>query len=121
MASAVGILLVVVGILLGSAGGTLWIISQASYNDCQDDLFRAGNRNVCQEAAAEQGMGIAALIIALALTIIGIILIAAWKPILQYPQFTCPRCQAILSYQHSPTNCSNCGIPVDWSMGKNTS
>lgn len=118
MASPVGILLVVVGILLGYGGGVIWISSQAMYNDCQDDLFRAVHRNDCQEATAEQAMGIAGLIVALVLTIIGIILLARWKPILQYSQLTCPRCQATLTYQYSPANCHNCGLPINWSKAQ---
>ncbi len=118
MASPVGILLVVVGILLGYAGGVIWISSESMYNDCQDDSFRAVHRNDCQEAIAEQGMGIAGLIIALVLTIIGIILIARWKPILQYSQSTCPRCQATSIYQYSPASCYNCGLPIDWSKAQ---
>jgi hypothetical protein len=84
MASPVGILLVVVGLILGYAGGVIWTSSQAMYNDCQEDSFRAVHGNGCQEAAYEQGMGIAGLIIALVLTIIGIMLLAGWKPIRQH-------------------------------------
>lgn len=117
MASPLGILLVVVGILLAVAGGTLWTISHESYDNCQDDLFRAVHNNDCQEAVGEYEVGIAGLIGALVLTVIGIVLLASGEPKSLHSQFTCARCRALLTYQDSPTNCYNCGLPIDWSKG----
>jgi hypothetical protein len=115
MASPVGVLLVVVGILLGYAGGLLLTSRPALEIDCQDDSFKADHSNDCQEVVAEHEMGIAGLIGAVVLTVIGIAFIARRIPTHWDSQFTCPRCQATSTYYYSPTNCYNCGLPINWS------
>jgi len=116
MASPLGILLVVVGILFGLAGGGLLLHHQTVHSDCQDDSHRALHGNDCIEADAEYSMGISGLIIAGIITFIGIVLLASGAPKSLQSQFICPRCRALLTYQDSPANCYSCGFPIDWSI-----
>ena len=118
MSSTAGVIFLVVGIVIGLLGGFLWIDNEEDHENCKFEMVRYLGGDRCFEADRNYFLGIAGMGVGGILAFIGIMLIAVGlsKPTSPHLQFTCSRCQASLTYQYSPTNCYNCGLPVNWSM-----
>ncbi|MHA2264753.1 MAG: hypothetical protein ACXAEN_20355 [Candidatus Thorarchaeota archaeon] len=107
--------------IIGLIVGAMVCIDSQSYIDkCENYWFRYANQSDCNLASEQYDQGLMGVVIGIVLLIPAIILIAVGqsKPVPQYSQFTCPRCRATLTYQYSPTNCYNCGLPIDWDKAK---
>jgi hypothetical protein len=117
--SSGGIAILVLGLSGAIIGAMLYGVYQEEVDDCQYLFHRTFNEEKCENAEFIHGLGFFGMLFGVIFAIIGGILMAipsVEKP--SYHQFTCPRCQATLTYQYSPTNCYNCGLPIDWDKAK---
>ena len=114
MPSNARVALLVVGIFIALIGAFLWIDNEEDHDYCQSELVRLFAEAECERADRSYYAGIGLAALGGILAFIGIVIVAKDRQKTQYAQYTCPRCQAPLTYQSSPTNCFNCGFPIDW-------
>lgn len=109
-----GTVLVIIGILGICIGVFLILLYEGQPNECLDNSMHIDEQ--CVIAKTLYNYGVIGVIIGIIFAVVGGIVMAI-KGGDRY-QYTCPRCQATLVYQHSPTNCSDCGLPINWSEAR---
>jgi ribosomal protein L37E len=115
LTSSQGFALAVVGIGLAVLGGLGLAIGHEEADLCGYEFYRSYYEERCLTNDVLYYGGILGVILGVILLVIGGIRMGTSRSATAGIQFTCSRCGANISFQNSPNNCFNCGLPMNWS------
>jgi hypothetical protein len=105
----------VISVVVMIIGGLILSAYEDEYIECKDSVYRFFHGDDCARADSDIYYGITVTVLGIILTIIGAILLVVLRERPNHAELHCPRCHMQITYQSSPTNCMNCGMPIDWS------